>query len=369
MADIEIGQGKSGRRAYALDEVSIVPSRRTRDPEHVELGWEIDAFQFGLPVLASACDSVTSPATAIAMSELGGAGVLHLEGLWTRFDDVDAVLDEIADISDAKATSRLQELYAEPIKPELVGARIAAIKATGATCAVAVTPQRTEALAAEILEAEPDLLVIQGTVVSAEHVSKAVAEPLNLKSFIRRFDVPVIVGGCSSYQAALHLMRTGAAGVLIGAGSGVSSTTRAVLGIGIPSATAIADARSARMRHLDETGVYVHVIADGGMTTGGDVAKALVCGADAVMLGAPLAAAAEAPGRGWHWGMPSAHATLPRGHRVRVDPVGTLHEVLLGPAHGGEGRTNLMGALRQTMAVCGYETLKELQKADLVVCK
>ena len=367
MAEIEIGLGKSGRRAFGLDEISIVPSRRTRDAEAVDLGWEIDAFQFELPVLASACDSVTSPATAIALGELGGAGVLHLEGLWTRFADVDSILDELAGLDDERAPRRLQELYAEPVKPELVSERVAAIKATGVTCAVAVTPQRTEAFAAEVLEAEPDLLVIQGTVVSAEHVSKAVAEPLNLKSFIRRFDIPVVVGGCSSYQAALHLMRTGAAGVLVGAGSGSSSTTRDVLGIGIPMATAIADARAARMRHLDETGVYVHVIADGGMRTGGDIAKALVCGADAVMLGAPLAAASEAPGRGWHWGMRSAHPTLPRGHRVAVEPVGSLRDVLFGPAHEGDGRRNLMGALRQTMALCGYETLKELQKAELVV--
>jgi IMP dehydrogenase len=368
MPDIEIGLGKSARRAYGLDEVAIVPSRRTRDPEDIDLTWEIDAFHFDIPVLASACDSVTSPASASALGELGGAGVLNLEGLWTRFEDVESVLDEIAELAENKSTRRLQELYAEPVQPELVGKRINEIKATGATCAVAVTPQRTELLAAEILQAEPDLLVIQGTVVSAEHVSKSV-EPLNLKSFIRRFDVPVIVGGCSSYQAALHLMRTGAAGVLIGAGSGAASTTRHVLGIGIPSATAIADARAARMRHLDETGVYVHVIADGGMATGGDIAKALVCGADAVMLGAPLAAASDAPGRGWHWGMPAAHSTLPRGNRVKVEQVGTLREVLLGPAHEGDGRRNLLGALRQTMAVCGYETLKELQKAELVVTR
>ena len=366
MADIEIGLGKSGRRAYTLDEVSIVPSRRTRDRQQVDLTWEIDAFRFDLPLLASACDSVTSPATAVAVGELGGAGVLHLEGLWTRYDDVDKVLDEIAELAESKATRRLQELYAEPVRPELVAARIAEIKASGGTCAVAVTPQRIEAFADEILRAEPDLLVIQGTVVSAEHVSRSV-DPLNLKSFIRRFEVPVIVGGCSSYQSALHLMRTGAAGVLVGTGTGAASTTRDVLGIGVPSATAIADARAARMRHLDETGVYVHVIADGGMKTGGDIAKALVCGADAVMLGGPLAAAIDAPGRGWHWGMPATHPHLPRGDRVRVEPVGTLQEVLLGPAHEGDGRRNLMGALRQTMAMCGYQTLKELQKAELVV--
>ncbi len=366
MADIEIGLGKSGRRAFSLDEVAIVPSRRTRDPECVDLSWEIDAFRFGLPVLGAACDSVTSPATAIRLGELGGAGMLHAEGLWTRYDDAERVLDELAALPEAKVGARMQEIYAEPIKPELVTARIEELKASGFTSVVAITPQRTEMLAEQILKAEPDLLVIQGTVVSAEHVSKAV-EPLNLKSFIRRFELPVLVGGCTSYQAALHLMRTGAAGVLVGAGSGSASTTRRVLGLGVPSATAIADARAARMRHLDETGVYVHVIADGGMTTGGDIAKALVCGADAVVLGAPLAAATEAPGRGFHWGMPSVHPTLPRGERIAVEPVGTLEEVLLGPSHDGDGTRNLMGALRQTMALTGYETVKELQKAELVV--
>ncbi|MEY2456188.1 MAG: dehydrogenase [Acidimicrobiaceae bacterium] len=366
MADIEIGIGKSARRAYSLDEVAVVPSRRTRDPECVDLSWQVDAFQFELPLLASACDSVTSPATAIELGQMGAAGVLHLEGLWTRYEDAEAVLAEIADLPEEKATVRLQELYAAPIKPELVVERVEQIKAAGVISAVAVSPQRTSALADEILKAEPDLLIIQGTVVSAEHVSRAV-EPLNLKSFIRKFDVPVIVGGCTSYQAALHLMRTGAAGILVGGGSGAAATTRQVLGLGVPSATAIADARAARMRHLDETGVYVHIIADGGMTTGGDIAKAIVCGADAVMLGAPLAAATEAPGRGWHWGMPVAHRSLPRGSRVPVEPVGTLQEVLFGPAHEGDGRRNLIGALRQTMALTGYETVKELQKAELVV--
>ncbi|MGI8663530.1 MAG: GuaB3 family IMP dehydrogenase-related protein [Acidimicrobiales bacterium] len=366
MTDIEIGLGKSGRRAYALDEVAVVPSRRTRDPESVDLGWEIDAFRFGLPVLGAACDSVTSPATATHLAELGGAGILHAEGLWTRYDDPDAILDEIAALSEDEATARLQEIYSEPVKPELVRERIEQLKAAGVTSAVAVTPQRTAELAEQILKAEPDLLVIQATIVSAEHVSRVV-EPLNLKSFIRRFEIPVIVGGCTSYQAALHLMRTGAAGVLVGAGSGTASTTRQVLGVGVPSATAIADARAARMRHLDETGVYVHVIADGGMTTGGDVAKAIVCGADAVVLGAPLAAATDAPGRGYHWGMPAVHAALPRGHRVAIERVGTLEEILLGPGHDGDGRRNLMGALRQTMALTGYETVKELQKAELVV--
>ncbi|MGQ0616808.1 MAG: GuaB3 family IMP dehydrogenase-related protein [Acidimicrobiia bacterium] len=367
MADIEVGIGKSARRAFGLDELAIVPSRRTRDPEEVDLGWEIDAFRFDIPVLASACDSVTSPATAVGIGELGGGGVLHLEGLWARYAEPEPVLDEIAGLSEQKATRRMQELYAEPVKPELIVARIGEVRASGVTCAVAVSPQRTNELTPYILEAEPDLVVIQGPVVSAEHVSRSV-EPLNLKSFIRRFELPVLVGGCTSYQGALHLMRTGAAGILVGAGSR-SGSTRDVLGVGAPSATAIADARAARMRHLDETGVYVHVIADGGMRTGGDMAKALACGADAVMLGAPLAAATDAPGRGFHWGMPAVHPTLPRGHRTPVETIGTLAEILLGPAHDGDGRRNLLGALRATMALTGYETVKDLQKAELVVVR
>ncbi len=365
MADVEIGIGKSGRRAYGFDDIAIVPSRRTRDPEEVDIGWEIDAFRFELPVMASPSDSVVSPATAAELGRLGALGVLHLEGLWTRYPDPEPVLEEIAGLPAEKATSRMQELYQEPVQPDLVGQRITELKAAGHTVAVACTPQRTLQMAPDVLKAEPDLLVVQGTVVSAEHVARR-HEPLNLKDFIRHYEIPVVVGGCTSYQAALHLMRTGAAGVLVGAGSGAAGTTRRVLGVGIPMATAIADARAARMRHLDETGVYVHVVADGGMTTGGDIAKAIVCGADAVMVGTPLAAATEAPGRGYHWGTSAVHATLPRGHRVAVEPRGSLEEILVGPAHEADGQRNLLGALRRAMALCGYESLKDFQKAEVV---
>ncbi|QGG93915.1 GuaB3 family IMP dehydrogenase-related protein [Actinomarinicola tropica] len=366
MAEIEIGMGKSGRRAYGFDDVAIVPSRRTRDPEDVDISWELDAYRFELPVLAAAMDGVTSPTTAIAMGTLGGAGVLNLEGLWTRYADPEPLFDEIASLDADAATARMQEIYAEPVKPELVVQRIGEINDAGVLSCASVTPQRTESLMPAIREAELDLLVIQGTVVSAEHVSSN-AEPLNLKRFVRQLDIPVLVGGCASYQAALHLMRTGAAGVLVGVGPGHACTTRGVLGIGVPQATAIADARAARMRHLDETGVYVHVIADGGMATGGDIAKAIVCGADAVMIGSPLAATSEAPGRGFHWGMATFHPTLPRGTRVQTPIRGSLEEVLLGPAHGNDGRMNLFGGLRASMATCGYETLKEFQKAELMV--
>ncbi|GIU84297.1 MAG: guanosine monophosphate reductase [Acidimicrobiales bacterium] len=366
MAEIEIGIGKSGRRAYGFDDIAIVPSRRTRDPEDVDISWEIDAFRFEIPCMAAAMDGVTSPATAVEIGRLGGVGVLNLEGLWTRYEDPNPYFEEIAELPADKVTRRMQEIYSEPIKPELIVQRIREIKEAGVVSCASLTPQRTQQYIKYVLEAELDLLVIQGTVITAEHVSRR-TEPLNLKKFVRELEIPVIVGGCASYEAALHLMRTGAAGILVGVGPGHACTTRGVLGIGVPQATAIADARAARMRHLDETGVYVHVIADGGMATGGDIAKAIVCGADAVMLGSPLAAAREAPGRGYHWGMATFHPTLPRGTRVHVGTRGTLREILLGPAHENDGRLNLFGALRMSMATCGYETLKDFQKAEVMV--
>ncbi|MGD1011673.1 MAG: GuaB3 family IMP dehydrogenase-related protein [Acidimicrobiales bacterium] len=366
MAEIEIGIGKSGRRAYGLDDIAIVPSRRTRDPEDVDISWEIDAYEFELPLMASAMDGVVSPATAIEVGRLGGVGVLNLEGLWTRYEDPEPLLAEIAELPADKATARIQQIYREPVKLELVSARITEIKEAGVTTCGSVTPQQTTRLVPAVLSAELDLLVIQGTVVSAEHVSKN-AEPLNLNQLIREIDIPVVVGGCASYQAALHLMRTGAAGVLVGVGPGNACTTRGVLGIGVPQATAIADAAGARSRHLEETGVYVQVIADGGMSRGGDIAKAIACGADAVMLGSPLAAAYEAPGRGCHWGMATFHPTLPRGARVKVEQRGTLREILVGPAHENDGRMNLFGALRTSMATCGYETIREFHKAEVMV--
>lgn len=366
MADIEIGMGKSGRRAYGLDDVALVASRRTRDPEDIDLSWEIDAFRFELPVMAAAMDSVVSPSSAVTIGQLGGVGVLALEGLWTRYDDPAPLLAEIAELGDGTSTARLQALYAEPIKPELIRDRIKEIRSAGVVSCAAITPQRLPDYADALLAAELDLLVIQGSVVSAEHLTRD-GDPLNLKTFVRRFDIPVIVGGCASYQAARHLMRTGAAGVLVGVGSGATSTTRRVLGVGTAQATAIADARSARLRHLDETGVYVHLIADGGIRSGGDIAKAVACGADAVMLGAPLAAGSDAPGGGWHWGLNGGHADLPRSARVAVPSVGTIEEVLIGPAHRSDGRTNLAGGLRRAMATCGYPTLKDLQRADLTI--
>ena len=364
--EIEIGIGKSGRRAYGFDDVAIVPSRRTRDPDDVDISWEVDAFKFDLPLMASAMDGVVSPRSAIEIGRFGGLAVLNLEGLWTRYEDTDSILAEIAELTNEKATVRMQELYMEDIKEELIYKRIREIKDAGVTASASLTPQRVERFHKIALEAELDILVIQGTVVSAEHVSKQ-TEPLNLKRFISTYDIPVIVGGCASYSTALHLMRTGAIGVLVGVGPGAACTTRGVLGIGVPQATAIADAAGARIRHLDETGRYCHVIADGGMRTGGDIAKAIACGADAVMIGSPLAAAVEAPGRGYHWGMATFHPTLPRGARVKTSTLGTLKEVLVGPAHENDGRLNLFGALRTSLATCGYANIKEFQKAEVMV--
>src|SRR6266550_2426863 len=338
--EIEIGKGKTARRAYGFDEVAIVPSRRTRDPDDVDISWEIDAWTFGLPMLASAMDGVVSPAVAIEVGRLGGLAVLNLEGLQTRYEDPDPVFDEIAALPDEKATRRMQELYQEPIKDELIVRRIREIKEGGVVAAASLTPQRVARYQHLVLEAQLDVLVIQGTVVSAEHVSTK-SEPLNLKEFIANFDLPVIVGGCASYQTALHLMRTGAQGVLVGVGPGAACTTRGVIGVGVPQATAIADAAAARMQHLHETGRYCHVIADGGMRTGGDIAKAVACGADSVMIGSPMAKAYEAPGRGYHWGMATFHPDLPRGTRVATKRSGSLEEILVGPAHENDGTLNL----------------------------
>jgi IMP dehydrogenase len=364
--EIEIGIGKSGRQAYGFDDIAIVPSRRTRDPDDVDISWQLDAFKFPLPMMGSAMDSAISPATAVTIGRLGGLAVLNLEGLWTRYEDPQPYFDEIAELTKEKATLRMQEIYLEPVNPDLIGQRVAEMKAAGVVTAGSLTPQRVRSWAAGALKAGLDILLIQGRVVSAEHVSSR-EEPLNLKEYIAKCEAPVIVGGCASYSTALHLMRTGAVGVLVGVGPGAACTTRGVLGVGVPQATAIADAAGARIRYLDETGRYVHVIADGGMRTGGDVAKAIACGADAVMIGSPLASATEAPGRGYHWGMATFHPTLPRGARVEVGDRGTLAEILVGPAHENDGRLNLFGALTVSMATTGYSDVKEFQKAEVMI--
>lgn len=366
--EIQIGRAKRARRVYAFDEIAIVPSRRTRDPEVVSTTWSIDAFTFDIPLLAAPMDSVMSPATAIAMGQLGGLGVLNLEGLWTRYENPQPLLDELASLDGSIATTqRMRELYAEPIKAELISARLAEIRAAGVTVAGALSPHRTAEFYEAVISAGVDLFVIRGNTVSAEHVAAEGKEPLNLKQFIYELDVPVIVGGAATYTAALHLMRTGAAGVLVGFGGGASSTTRATLGIRAPMASAIADVADARSDYLDESGGrYVHVIADGGLGTSGDLVKAIACGADAAMLGAALARATDAPGQGWHWGQEAYHAELPRGNRVHVGSVAPLTEIVNGPANVADGTANLMGALRQAMATTGYSDLKEFQRIEIV---
>ncbi|MBN1192649.1 MAG: GuaB3 family IMP dehydrogenase-related protein [Coriobacteriia bacterium] len=369
--EIEIGRGKTARQAYGFDDIAIVPSRRTRDPRDIDISWEFSYkgrdHSFSLPVLASAMDGVVDPAFAITLGKLGGLAVLNLEGIQTRYADPGPQLDAIASFSREEATCKMQEIYAaEDVKAELVTQRVKEIKAGGVLAAASLTPQNVEKFIGPALEGGLDILIIQGTVVSAEHVS-SFDKPLDLNAFIAGLDIPVIVGGCCSYQGALHLMRTGAVGVLVGVGPGHACTSRRVLGIGVPQCTAIADAAAARMRHLDETGTYCHVIGDGGMRTGGDLAKAIACGADSVMIGSPLASATEAPGRGYHWGMATFHPDLPRGARVFAGQKGTLADVLVGPAHENDGTLNLCGGLRTSMATCGYENLKAFQKAEVMV--
>ena len=367
MQEIEIGKAKSGRHAYAFDDVAIVPSRRTRDPEEVSVAWQIDAYRFELPIMAAPMDSVMSPQTAVAFGRFGGLGVLDLEGLWTRYDDPSGLLAEVVRLGGREATARLQEIYAEPVKPELVTARLEEMRASGVTVAGSLSPQRTKELAKVVVDAGCDMFVIRGTTVSAEHVSSQ-SEPLNLKEFIYELDVPVIVGGCATYQAALHLMRTGAAGVLVGFGGGAAHTTRTVLGISVPMGSAVADVAAARRDYLDESGGrYVHVIADGSIGRSGDIAKAVACGADAVMVGSPLARAKEAPGQGYHWGSEAWHPHLPRGERIEIGTVGTLEEILFGPSRTADGTMNLVGALRRAMATTGYTELKEFQRIEVVV--
>ncbi len=363
--DIEIGRGKTARRAYGLDEIAIVPSRRTRDPEDVDISWSLGDLRLDLPCLASALDAAVDPATAGIIGDLGGLAVLNLEGLQTRYEDPGPVFEEIASLPEHKATRVMQELYAEPIKEELIFRRVQEIKDRGVIAAASLTPQRVERYHRAAIEAGLDVLVIQGTVVSAEHVSRTV-KPLNLMEFVPSLNVPVVVGGCASYSTALHLMRTGAVGVLVGVGPGRICTTRGVIGVGVPQATAVSDAAAARMRHYLETGEYVNVIADGGMRTGGEVAKAITCGADAVMLGSAFATAEEAPGRGYSWGMATFHPTLPRGTRIQTNVSGSIEEILVGPARENDGTLNLMGALRTSMATTGYQNIKEFQKAEVM---
>ena len=365
--EVEIGRGKRARRAYSLDDIALVPARRTRDHEDVNVSWQFDAYHFDIPIIAAPMDSVMTPTNAITFSNLGGLGVIDLEGVWTRYEDPQAVLDEIAQLPAWESTKRLQQIYKEPIKDELIARRLEQMREAGVVVAGRLSPQRVLRYWRTAVEAGLDLFVIRGSTVSAEHVSSR-REPLNLKRFIYELDIPVMVGGVTTYTAALHLMRTGAAGILVGFGGGAAHSTRQSLGIHAPIATAIADAAAARRDYLDESGGrYVHVIADGGVGRSGDMIKAIACGADAVMLGAALARSADAPGRGWHWGSEATHPEMPRGHRKRVETVGSLKRILYGPSVRDDGYLNFVGALRRTMATTGYAEVKDLQRVDVVV--
>src|ERR687897_772867 len=326
--EIEIGRGKKGRRGFGFDDIAIVPSRRTRDPDDIDITWALGPYRFEIPLLASAMDGVVSPDTAAAIGDLGGLGVLNLEGIWSRYEDADEQLERIAKAPPELATQTMQEIYEQPVDADLLARRVEEIKAAGAVAAGSLTPQRVTQYYELALEAGLDILVIQGTVISAEHVSTK-SEPLNLKEFIAEVPVPVVAGGCASYSTGLHLMRTGAVGVLVGVGPGAACTTRGVLGLGVPQATAIADVAAARSQHMLETGEYCNVIA--------------------------------------HWGMATFHPSLPRGTRVATFQDGTLEEILLGPAHENDGTFNLMGALRTSMATCGYEDIRDFQRAEVMV--
>ena len=363
----ELGRSKRASQAYSFDDVAIAPARRTRGEDEVDLSWKIDAVSFGVPIVGAPMDSVMSPSTAIRMGQLGGLGVLNLEGLWTRYEDPQPQYERITQQSDqVTATKRLQEIYAEPVKAELIRDRLAEIRAAGVPVAGALSPARTLEFAPVLENAGMDFFVVRGTTVSAEHVGGE--DTLNLKEFIYRFDVPVLVGGVATYRAALHLMRSGAAGVLVGFGGGATHTTASVLGIEVPMASAVADVAEARRDYLEESGGrYVHILADGAVGRSGDIAKAIACGADAVMVGSPLARATEAPGRGWHWGSEAWHARLPRGERSFFEQVGTLEEVVLGPSRVPDGTMNLAGGLRKAMALTGYTDLKSFQRIDLIL--
>lgn len=363
----ELGRSKRASHAYSFDDVAIAPTRRTRSEHEVDLSWKIDAVTFGIPIVAAPMDSVMSPATAVRMGELGGLGVLNLEGLWTRYEDPQPQYELLTqDCDQVTATKRLQEIYSEPVKAELIRDRLAELRQADVPVAGSLSPARTQEFAPVLEKAGMDFFVVRGTTVSAEHVGGD--DTLNLKEFIYHFDTPVLVGGVATYRAALHLMRAGAAGVLVGFGGGATHTTADVLGIEVPMASAVADVAEARRDYLEESGGrYVHIIADGAVGRSGAIAKAIACGADAVMVGSPLARATEAPGRGWHWGAGAWHAQLPRGERSFFQQVGTLEEVVLGPSRVPDGTMNLAGGLRKAMALTGYTDVKSFQRIDLIL--
>jgi IMP dehydrogenase len=361
-----VGRRRTARRAYGFDDIALAPGAATIDPEDVDIGWSVGDLRFDLPFLAAAMDSVVDARTAILMGELGAAAVLNLEGLQTRYEDPEEVLEAIAAATSEEVVTRLQEVYRSPIREELVGTRIAAIKNGGAPCIVSMTPQKADRLASLAEEAGADAVLIQSTVATDRHRSRR-GEVLSIREITHRLGIPVMTGNCATYEGALDLLEAGAAAIFVGVGPGAACTSRRVLGIGVPQATAIIDAAAARTDYRRRTGRYVPVIADGGISVGGEVAKAIACGADAVMLGSALARAEEAPGRGYHWGMATGHAALPRGTRIRVGTSTTLRQILTGPGVVDDGSQNLAGALRTALGICGAATIPEMHETEIIL--
>jgi IMP dehydrogenase len=365
--DIQIGRGKVARRAYGIDEIALVPGRRTLDPSLADTRWQIGGIEREIPIIASAMDGVVDVQSAVALSKLGAMGVLNLEGIQTRYADPGPILDKIASVEKTEFVPLMQKLYAEPVQPELIQQRIREIKAQDGIAAVSATPAGASRFGQVVAEAGADLFFIQATVVSTAHLSPETITPLDLEEFCRVMPMPVVLGNCVTYEVALNLMKAGAAAVLVGIGPGAACTSRGVLGVGVPQATAVADCAAARDRYYSETGTYVPIIADGGLVTGGDICKCIACGADGVMIGSPLARAAEAPGRGYHWGMATPSPVLPRGTRIRVGTTGTLEQILRGPAQLDDGTHNLLGALKTSMGTLGAKDIREMQQVEVVI--
>ncbi|WP_079678899.1 GuaB3 family IMP dehydrogenase-related protein [Planktothrix sp. PCC 11201] len=365
--DIVIGRGKVARRAYGIDEIALVPGQRTLDPGLADTTWTIGGIQREIPIIASAMDGVVDVRMAVELSKLGALGVLNLEGIQTRYQDPEPILDRITSVGKEGFVTLMQELYAEPIKPELITQRIQEIKNGGGIAAVSATPVGASKYGLVVAEAGADLFFVQATVVSTTFLSPESVIPLDLVKFCQEMPIPVILGNCVTYDITLELLKAGAAGILVGIGPGAACTSRGVLGVGVPQATAVADCAAARNDYYQETGRYVPIIADGGLITGGDICKCIACGADGVMIGSPFARAKEAPGRGYHWGMATPSPVLPRGTRIRVGTTGTLEQILRGPAQLDDGTHNLLGALKTSMGTLGAQTIPEMQQVEVVI--
>jgi len=361
-----IGINRRARRCYGFDEIALVPGSQTVNPNEVDTSFKFNGKKFKIPILAAAMDGVVDVKFAIEMSGLGGIAVLNLDGIQTRYENPDEVLEEIAKATPAKATELIQEVYTTPIKEKLVSKRVAQIKKANAMAVVSCIPANAEKFSKLALGAGCDIFVLQSTVTTTRHISTQY-KTLNLEKFCKALKIPVILGNCVTYETTLELMATGAAGLLIGIGPGAACTTRGVLGIGVPQVTATVDAASARDYYFKRTGKYVSIITDGGMNRGGDICKAFACGADAVMIGSSFARAKEAPGRGFHWGMATSHVNLPRGTRIQVGTTGALKEILLGPAKVDDGSQNLLGALKTSMGSLGASNLKEMHDVEIII--